>query len=78
MAAKMRRDGANPFEARGKAIKWLASELDLTLSTPSVHALTREQCEQAIRYVSEFQAARQRSSEQAPDTGRKKDASGEN
>lgn len=78
VAAKMRRDGANPFEARGKAIKWLASELDFTLSTPSVHALTREQCEQAIRYVSEFQAARQRSSEQAPDTGRKKDASGEN
>lgn len=78
VAAKMRRDGVNPFEARGKAIKWLATTLNFTLSTPSIHALTREQCEQAIRYVADFQAARQQSSEHAPDEGRKTDASGEN
>ncbi|ODV43417.1 hypothetical protein AWV79_17315 [Cupriavidus sp. UYMMa02A] len=77
VVGKMRRDGVNPFEARGKAIKWLASELNFNLSTPSIHALTREQCEQAIRYISEFQAARQRSSERGPLAGHGMEASGE-
>ncbi len=77
VVGKMRRDGVNLFEARGKAIKWLASELNFTLSTPSIHALTREQCEQAIRYISEFQAARQRSSERGPLAGHGMESSGE-
>ncbi len=77
VVAKMRRDGVKPFEARGKAIKWLASELNFTLSTPSIHALTLDQCEQAIRYVGEFQAARQRSGEREPPPGHGMESSGE-
>ncbi|ODV42404.1 hypothetical protein AWV79_27395 [Cupriavidus sp. UYMMa02A] len=77
VAGKVRRDGVNPFEARGKAIKWLARELNFTLSTPSIHALTREQCEVSIRYVVEFQAARQRSRERVPPVAREMEASGE-
>ncbi|UIF88360.1 zinc-finger-containing protein [Cupriavidus sp. UYPR2.512] len=58
VAAKMRRDGVNAFEARGKAMKWLIAALGLEVATPSIHALSLEQCEQAIRYVEEFQASR--------------------
>lgn len=32
VTAKVRRDGVNAFEARGKAIKWLAGALGMTLS----------------------------------------------
>ncbi|MBP0633703.1 zinc-finger-containing protein [Cupriavidus sp. AcVe19-1a] len=58
VAAKMRRDGVNSFEARGKAMKWISASLGMEVATPSIHALSLEQCEQAIRYVEEFQASR--------------------
>ncbi|KAF7964113.1 hypothetical protein AWV80_02135 [Cupriavidus sp. UYMU48A] len=58
VAAKIRRDRVNAFEARGKAMKWLIASLDLDVTTPSIHALSLEQCEQAIRYTAEFQASR--------------------
>lgn len=58
VAAKVRRDGVNAFEARGKAIRWLADELGFELASPSIHLLSLEQCEQAIRHVEAFVAAR--------------------
>ncbi|QYY33749.1 DUF3268 family zinc-finger domain-containing protein (plasmid) [Cupriavidus pinatubonensis] len=69
VAAKIRRDGVNPFEARGKAIKWLAAELGFSLSTPSIHALSFEQSEQAIQYLAKFQASRQRTKPAQRSTG---------
>lgn len=54
----MRRDGVNAFEARGKAIKWLAASLGIALPTPSLHVLSREQCNAAQLYLEAFQAAR--------------------
>lgn len=58
VAAKVRRDGISVFEARAKAIQWLAGKLDFTLASPSIHLLSPEQCGQAIRYVQEFIASR--------------------
>lgn len=58
VTAKMRRDKVNAFEARGKAIRWLAGELGFELSNPSIHLLTLEQCEQAIRHIDTFIASR--------------------
>jgi len=58
VAAKVRRDGVNAFEARGKAVRWLADELGFELASPSIHLMTLEQCEQAIRHVEAFVAAR--------------------
>ncbi|WP_434034808.1 zinc-finger-containing protein [Cupriavidus sp. a3] len=60
VAAKMRRDGVNAFEARGKAMKWLIASLDLPIDSPTIHALSLEQCEQALQFITEFQAARRR------------------
>ncbi|WP_454741815.1 zinc-finger-containing protein [Cupriavidus necator] len=60
VAAKMRRDGVNAFEARGKAMKWMIASLGLAVDTPSIHALSLEQCEQAIRYIADFRASRRR------------------
>lgn len=58
VAAKVRRDQVNPFEARAKAVRWLAGELGFELPSPSIHLLSLDQCEQAIRYVDAFMAAR--------------------
>ncbi|MBH9725402.1 hypothetical protein JAO10_34395, partial [Burkholderia contaminans] len=58
VAAKVRRDGVNAFEARGKAMRWLAQALGFELPNPSIHHLTLEQCEQAIRHVEAFAASR--------------------
>ena len=58
VAAKVRRDGVNAFEARGRAMRWLAGELGFDLANPSIHHLTLEQCEAAIRHVEAFVASR--------------------
>jgi hypothetical protein len=58
VAAKMRRDKVNAFEARGKAIRWLGEELGFDLPNPSIHLLSLEQCEQAIAHIEAFMAAR--------------------
>jgi hypothetical protein len=65
VAAKMRRDGVNPFEARGKAMKWVIATAGLEASSPSIHVLSLEQCEQAIRCIDDFRAAR--AAKQHPD-----------
>ena len=48
----------NVFEARGRALRWLAEELGFDLPNPSIHHLTLDQCEAAIRHVEAFMAAR--------------------
>ena len=58
VTAKMRRDGVNAFEARGKAMKWLIASLGIDVSSPSIHALPLDQCDQAIHLIAEFQASR--------------------
>lgn len=60
VAAKIRRDGVNAFEARGKAMKWLIASLKFQVDSPSIHALSLEQCEQAIQFIAEFQTSRRR------------------
>ncbi|SEF12710.1 Protein of unknown function [Burkholderia sp. WP9] len=54
VAGKVRRDRVNPFEARAKAIRWVAGELGFEPVPGSIHNLSLEQCEQAIRYVEAF------------------------
>lgn len=63
VAAKVRRDGVNAFEARGKAVRWLADELGFELASPSIHLLSLEQCEAAIRHIEAFVASRRGSGE---------------
>lgn len=58
VSAKMRRDGVSVFEARGKAVKWLATSLGFELNSGSIHELSLEQCERAIRHIAAFQASR--------------------
>ena len=58
VAGKVRRDGVNAFEARAKAIRWVSTELGFDPLPPNIHALTAEQCEQALRYVEAFIEAR--------------------
>jgi hypothetical protein len=67
VAAKVRRDGCNVFEARAKAMKWLAGEIGADFEKCSIHTLDADQCERAIAVVDEFQRARTAtaSSEQA-------------
>jgi hypothetical protein len=67
VAAKVRRDGCNVFEARAKAMKWLAGEIGADVGKCSIHTLDADQCERAIAVVDEFQRARTAtaSSEQA-------------
>lgn len=57
-AAKARRDNMNLFEARAKALRWAATELGFEPVPHSLHALTLEQCEQALRYVEAWKAQR--------------------
>ena len=58
VAGKVRRDCVNPFEARAKAIRWVAGELGFEPVPGSIHNLSLDQCEQAIRYVEAFIAHR--------------------
>ncbi|ACC76197.1 zinc-finger-containing protein [Paraburkholderia phymatum] len=58
VAAKVRRDGVNAFEARSKAIRWVATELRIDPLPSSIHMLSLDQCEQALRFVEAFMAAR--------------------
>ncbi|KAA1000925.1 hypothetical protein FVF58_39965 [Paraburkholderia panacisoli] len=58
VAGKVRRDGVNTFEARAKAIRWVATELGFDPMPGSIHMLTLDQCEQALRYVDAFLAPR--------------------
>ncbi|MFM0046096.1 zinc-finger-containing protein [Paraburkholderia sediminicola] len=62
VAGKVRRDRVNPFEARAKAIRWAAGELGFDPLPASIHNLSLEQCEQAIRYVEAFIAHRRAAS----------------
>ncbi|MGF7000845.1 zinc-finger-containing protein [Paraburkholderia sp. GAS32] len=58
VSGKVRRDHVNPFEARAKAIHWVASELRFDPVPASIHNLSLDQCEQAIRHVEAFIAHR--------------------
>lgn len=62
VAGKVRRDGVNAFEARAKAVRWVAGELGFEPVPGSIHNLSLEQCEQAIRYVEAFIAQRRAAS----------------
>ncbi|WP_186027933.1 zinc-finger-containing protein [Burkholderia gladioli] len=59
VAAKMRRDGCNAFEARAKGIRWLATQLGQDPAT-TLHGFDLETCRAAIALVREFLANRQR------------------
>ncbi|CAE6837527.1 hypothetical protein R69658_06575 [Paraburkholderia aspalathi] len=63
VAGKVRRDRVNAFEARAKAIRWVAAESGFDPVPASIHALTLDQCEQALRYVEAFKAARRSTSD---------------
>jgi len=66
VAAKVRRDAVNLFSARAKALHWVATELDFDPVPPSIHDMTSDQCQQALRYVEAFvQSRRQRGTEKA-------------
>jgi hypothetical protein len=58
VVAKVRRDGCNVFEARAKAMKWLAGEIAADADKCSIHTLDADQCERAIAVVERFQRAR--------------------
>jgi hypothetical protein len=64
VAAKVRRDAVNPFSARAKALRWVATELGFDPAPASIHDMTLDQCQHALRYVEAFvQAHRQRGHE---------------
>ncbi|CAG4926297.1 zinc-finger-containing protein [Paraburkholderia gardini] len=58
VAGKMRRDSVNAFEARAKAIRWVATELGFDPLPVTIHALTLDECERALRYIDAYMAAR--------------------
>lgn len=58
VAGKVRRDQVNAFEARAKAIRWVSTQLGFDPVPASLHAFTLDQCEEALRYVNAFAAAR--------------------
>ena len=62
VAGKVRRDGVNPFEARTKAVRWIAGELGFEPVPGSIHNLSLDQCEHAIRHVEAFIAHRRTAS----------------
>jgi hypothetical protein len=67
VAGKVRRDRVNAFEARAKAIRWVASELGFDPLPASIHHLSLDQCEHAIRYVDAFVANRRAAGIKASD-----------
>jgi hypothetical protein len=56
--AKARRDSVTIFEARARAVRWVASELAFEPMPANLHAFTLDQCEQALRYVDAWKAHR--------------------
>ena len=62
VAGKIRRDRVNPFEARAKAIRWVSGELGFEPVPASIHNLSLDQCEQAIRRVETYIADRRSAS----------------
>ncbi|AJX19710.1 hypothetical protein AQ910_24140 [Burkholderia pseudomallei] len=54
VAAKMRRDGCNAFEARAKGIRWLATQLGLDAASSTIHTLDLDACRHALRLVEQF------------------------
>jgi hypothetical protein len=56
--AKVRRDSVTIFEARAKAVRWVAAELGFEPLPASLHAFTLDQCEQALRYTEAWQVRR--------------------
>jgi hypothetical protein len=62
VAGKVRRDRVNAFEARARAIRWVSTELGFDPLPPNIHALSLDQCQQAIRYVETFIANRRNAS----------------
>jgi hypothetical protein len=64
IAAKVRRDAVNPFSARAKALHWVSTELGFDPAPASIHDMSLDNCQKAIRYVEAFvQARRQRGQE---------------
>lgn len=61
VAAKMRRDGCNVFEARAKGLRWLGAALGIEPDACSLHALDLDQCRQARQRLDAFLADRQAS-----------------
>ena len=61
VAAKVRRDAVNPFSARAKALQWVATELGFDPVPTSIHDMTLDQCQQALRHVEAFMQARRQS-----------------
>jgi hypothetical protein len=46
------------FEARAKAMKWLAGEIGADAEKCSIHSLDADQCERAIAVVERFRRDR--------------------
>lgn len=63
---KARRDGVNLFEARAKAVRWVATDLGFDPLPASIHALTPAQCDQALSFVEAFLASRRSSTGNPP------------
>lgn len=62
---KVRRDRVNIFEARARAIRWVSTELGIDPLPGSIHALSLDQCEHALRYVEAFMAGRRAEPDEA-------------
>ncbi|MFM0069378.1 zinc-finger-containing protein [Paraburkholderia aspalathi] len=54
VAAKVRRDRCNPFEARARACRWLAAEMKLNEKHSNIHLFDLEQCTTAISIIERF------------------------
>ncbi len=54
VAAKMRRDGCNAFEARAKGIRWLAAQVGADVASSTLHTFDAQQCRQAIDLIGAF------------------------
>ncbi len=64
--AKARRDGVSVFEARARAVRWVATELGFDPIPHGLHTFTPDQCEQAFRYVEAWKAHRRTSTSERP------------
>jgi hypothetical protein len=58
VAAKVRRDACNPFQARAKAFRWLAGELGIDEKESGIHTLDIAQCKGAIGIVERLEHER--------------------
>jgi hypothetical protein len=56
VAAKMRRDGCNAFEARAKGVRWLAGQLGIDPGANTIHSFDAAQCRQAMQLIAAFHA----------------------